>query len=141
MNTFQTTMEQIGMTVDAVGVAVIVVGITAATGRALLVAPPPGLDRYMAYRQNLGRAILLGLELLASAQAGCDRPLPTATAARSPGTGAGLGMGTKRTGKGGEEGVERAHDSSGARRRMERQNPLMYRRKLLRYCPEAVPEP
>ena len=64
MNTFQTTMEQIGMTVDAVGVAVIVVGIIAATGRALLVAPPPGLDRYMAYRQNLGRAILLGLELL-----------------------------------------------------------------------------
>ena len=64
MNTFQTTMEQIGMTVDAVSVAVIVVGIIAATGRALLVAPPPGLDRYMAYRQNLGRAILLGLELL-----------------------------------------------------------------------------
>ena len=64
MNTFQTTMEQVGMFVDAAGVAVIVLGIIGATGRALLSAPPPGLDRYMAYRQNLGRAILLGLELL-----------------------------------------------------------------------------
>lgn len=64
MNNFQKTMETVGMTVDAAGVAVIVVGIIAATGRALWVAPPPGLDRYMAYRQNLGRAILLGLELL-----------------------------------------------------------------------------
>lgn len=52
------------MAVDAVGVAVIVVGITLATGRAIWVAPPPGLDRYSAYRRSLGRAILLGLELL-----------------------------------------------------------------------------
>lgn len=64
MNSFLTTMEQVGMFVDAAGVAVIVLGIIGATGRALLSAPPPGLDRYMAYRQNLGRAILLGLELL-----------------------------------------------------------------------------
>jgi uncharacterized membrane protein len=64
MMTFQQTVESIGMIIDGVGVAVIVLGIIAATGRALLVAPPPGLDRYMAYRQNLGRAILLGLELL-----------------------------------------------------------------------------
>jgi len=61
---FQETVESIGMVIDAAGVAVIVLGIIAATGRALLVDPPPGLDRYMAYRQNLGRAILLGLELL-----------------------------------------------------------------------------
>jgi uncharacterized membrane protein len=64
MNNFQQIMEQVGMLVDAAGVAVIVLGILAATVRAFLVAPPPGLDRYMAYRQNLGRAILLGLELL-----------------------------------------------------------------------------
>lgn len=64
MNTFQQSMEQVGMAVDAAGVAVIVVGILVATGRAVLLPPPPGLDRYMAYRQNLGRAILLGLELL-----------------------------------------------------------------------------
>ena len=61
---FQHSMESIGIFVDAAGVCVIVIGILAATGRALLVAPPPGLDRYAAYRQSLGRAILLGLELL-----------------------------------------------------------------------------
>lgn len=64
MNIFQQNVEQVGMLVDAAGVAVIVIGILAATGRAFFVAPPPGLDRYMAYRQSLGRAILLGLELL-----------------------------------------------------------------------------
>lgn len=64
MNSFQQTMETVGMSVDAAGVAVIVIGIAAATVRALLQAPPPGLDRYAAYRQSLGRAILLGLELL-----------------------------------------------------------------------------
>jgi len=57
-------MEQVGMLVDAAGVAVIVLGIVWSTGRALLAAPPAGFDRYTAYRQNLGRAILLGLELL-----------------------------------------------------------------------------
>ncbi|MFZ9932494.1 MAG: DUF1622 domain-containing protein [Chthoniobacterales bacterium] len=64
MNQYQQTMEWVGMFVDAAGVGVIVLGILAATVRALLASPPPGLDRYMAYRQNLGRAILLGLELL-----------------------------------------------------------------------------
>lgn len=65
MNTFQTTMENVGTMVDAAGVAVIVLGILAATVRAALVKTPPhGLDRYSAYRQSLGRAILLGLELL-----------------------------------------------------------------------------
>lgn len=64
MNRFQETMENVGMAVDAAGVAVIVVGIVAATIRALVQNPPAGLDRYAAYRQSLGRAILLGLELL-----------------------------------------------------------------------------
>ena len=64
MNNFQQIMEQVGMFVDASGVAVIVLGILTATVRVFLVPPPSGLDRYMAYRQNLGRAILLGLELL-----------------------------------------------------------------------------
>lgn len=64
VNNFQQIMEQVGMFVDAAGVVVIVFGILAATGRAFLVAPPPGMDRYRAYRQSLGRAILLGLELL-----------------------------------------------------------------------------
>lgn len=64
MNNFQQTMEMVGMAVDASGVAVIVAGILWAAGRAVLSVPPAGLDRYTALRQNLGRAILLGLELL-----------------------------------------------------------------------------
>lgn len=52
------------MAVDAVGVLVIVGGIVVASFRNLYFPAPRGLDRYTAYRQNLGRAILLGLELL-----------------------------------------------------------------------------
>ena len=64
MNTFQQTMDHVGTVVDAAGVAVIVVGILSATVRSLVQEPPDGLDRYAAYRQSLGRAILLGLEFL-----------------------------------------------------------------------------
>lgn len=53
------------MAVDAAGVLVIVIGILAASLKAILPSPgPKGLDRYTTYRQRLGRAILLGLELL-----------------------------------------------------------------------------
>ena len=52
------------MAVDAIGVLVIVGGILVASLRTLFFAAPPHLGRYAAYRQNLGRAILLGLELL-----------------------------------------------------------------------------
>ena len=64
MDTFQSTVEIVGFAVDAAGVLVIVGGILVASVRTLFFAAPPNLDRYTAYRQNLGRAILLGLELL-----------------------------------------------------------------------------
>ena len=64
METFQLTVEKVGMAVDAAGVIVIVGGILLASVRALLYPAPHGLDRYTAYRRSLGRAILLGLELL-----------------------------------------------------------------------------
>ena len=64
MDTFQSTVEKVGMAVDAAGVLVIVGGILVASVRTLFFAAPHHLDRYTAYRQNLGRAILLGLELL-----------------------------------------------------------------------------
>ena len=64
MDTFQSTVEKVGMAVDAIGVLVIVVGILVASVRTLFFAAPPHLDRDTSYRQNLGRAILLGLELL-----------------------------------------------------------------------------
>ena len=52
------------MVVDAAGVTIIVAGILLSGLRALTRTPPAGLDRYSALRQDLGRAILLGLELL-----------------------------------------------------------------------------
>lgn len=59
-------VEALGTGVDLAGVAVIVLGIVLATtigGRALLGGRDGG-DVYRAYRRNVGRAILLGLELL-----------------------------------------------------------------------------
>ncbi|MFM8364170.1 MAG: DUF1622 domain-containing protein [Verrucomicrobiota bacterium] len=64
MTRFQSTIETIGMAVDAAGVLVIVAGILLATVKAIFSQPPAGNDRYSYYRQSLGRAILLGLELL-----------------------------------------------------------------------------
>ena len=64
MTSFQSTIETVGMAVDAAGVIVIVAGILLATLKALISKPPVGHDRYSSYRQSLGRAILLGLELL-----------------------------------------------------------------------------
>lgn len=64
MENFQSAIEKVGMAVDAAGVLVIVGGILAASVRAVLSPVPQGLDRYTAYRRSLGRAILLGLELL-----------------------------------------------------------------------------
>jgi uncharacterized membrane protein len=60
---FKSLVEMVGLAVDGAGVGVIVIGILFATVRML-----PGLVRgretYRPYRQDVGRAILLGLELL-----------------------------------------------------------------------------
>ena len=61
---YNDVIEDVGRVVDAAGVAVIVVGIVAAviiTARSA--AARPGMV-YRDFRQRLGRAILLGLELL-----------------------------------------------------------------------------
>jgi uncharacterized membrane protein len=63
---FQDTIETVGKCVDAAGVATIVLGILVATAM-LLRGWPPGDEAYRLYRQRLGRAILLGLELLVAA--------------------------------------------------------------------------
>lgn len=60
-------MENVGKAVDAVGVATIVVGIIVATWGAARGGDADGQDRYRRYRQQLGKAILLGLELLVAA--------------------------------------------------------------------------
>jgi len=64
---FGDVIETIGKVIDAVGVAVIVIGAVAA---AVLTASRLRLregDAYRRFRQQLGRSILLGLELLVAA--------------------------------------------------------------------------
>lgn len=66
MPSFKEVIEGVGMVVDAIGVAAIVAGLLLAswhyarTGRG---SP----DGYHQYRQDLGRGILLGLEMLVAA--------------------------------------------------------------------------
>jgi uncharacterized membrane protein len=57
-------VELAGVAAEVAGVALIVGGIVLATARTALV---PAQARYERYRQDLGRAILLGLELLVAA--------------------------------------------------------------------------
>lgn len=57
-------MEFVGTAVDAAGVAIVVLGAALATFWFAFFQPPAGVDRYRFYRQNLGKAILLGLEFL-----------------------------------------------------------------------------
>lgn len=64
---FHQGMEIVGKAVDAAGVAVIVLGILVATGRAALQSARGEGSVYRSYRQRLGRSILLGLELLVAA--------------------------------------------------------------------------
>jgi uncharacterized membrane protein len=62
--TFNEVVEGAGRTIDGAGVAVIVVGALAATVVAGARARMGESDVYQRYRQQLGRSILLGLELL-----------------------------------------------------------------------------
>jgi uncharacterized membrane protein len=63
---FKDVVEVVGKTVDGVGVAVIVLGVLAATaGFAREGAGKQ--DAYVHYRQGIGKAILLGLEFLVAA--------------------------------------------------------------------------
>ncbi len=63
---FRDIIENVGLVIDGLGVAVIVIGLLVATILYLF----KGIkldDGYKQYRQNLGRGILLGLELLVAA--------------------------------------------------------------------------
>ena len=64
---FKDAIESVGKAMDAAGVATIVLGAVVATAMSLRGAGSPAADRYRALRQRLGRAILLGLELLVAA--------------------------------------------------------------------------
>jgi uncharacterized membrane protein len=64
MQQFRNVMELIGTGIDAVGVLVVVAGALYATGRFLVRREELPATPYRIYRQNIGRAILLGLEFL-----------------------------------------------------------------------------
>ncbi len=64
MDKYREIVNGIGVAVDLAGVAVIVIGIVIATCIFLLDIVRKQQDSYRAYRQSLGRAILLGLEFL-----------------------------------------------------------------------------
>lgn len=62
---FEDAVELVGKAVDALGVGVIVVGMIWAAVRAVIRRAQAG--RYRAIREDVGRAILLGLEILVAA--------------------------------------------------------------------------
>jgi uncharacterized membrane protein len=64
---FQDAIEIVGKVMDAAGVAAIVLGALVASGIALARLLRREASVYRPYRQGLGRAILLGLELLVAA--------------------------------------------------------------------------
>jgi uncharacterized membrane protein len=64
---FSDGVELVGKAIDTAGVAVLVVGAIVATVRAARNARTGTTDTYRQFRQQLGRSILLGLELLVAA--------------------------------------------------------------------------
>jgi len=64
MANYRELMDWIGTAVDGIGVLLIVVGALIATWRFLFRRQKGPINSYSIYRQDLGRAILLGLEFL-----------------------------------------------------------------------------
>lgn len=61
---FRDVMAMIGLALDGVGVLIVAVGAVIAMARALIRRPDAAGDRYRTLREDLGRAIVLGLEFL-----------------------------------------------------------------------------
>jgi uncharacterized membrane protein len=64
LGSYREVMTTVGLTVDAIGVVVIVVGILVATGRFIFRRQSSHRLTYQYYRQDVARSILLGLEFL-----------------------------------------------------------------------------
>jgi len=64
MENFRQVMEVIGTSVDGVGVFIVAGGMLVATARLAVRRRQETGDYYSLYRQDVGRAILLGLEFL-----------------------------------------------------------------------------
>jgi uncharacterized membrane protein len=65
--TFSDAVEAVGKVIDAAGVGAIVVGAVVAAGAAARRIRRRQPEVYRSFRQQLGRSILLGLELLVAA--------------------------------------------------------------------------
>jgi uncharacterized membrane protein len=65
--TFSGAIEFVGKVIDAAGVAIMIAGALAATVQAVRRGVAREQEVYRRYRQQLGRSILLGLELLVAA--------------------------------------------------------------------------
>jgi uncharacterized membrane protein len=66
MQSFKQVVEGVGLVIDAAGVLAIVLGLLVAVARYILPGSQVG-DPYRRLRRDLGRGILLGLELLVAA--------------------------------------------------------------------------
>jgi uncharacterized membrane protein len=66
---FSHWIELVGSILDLIGVALIAIGLLIAFVRyaGVMFTPPDGVDLYRRLRQDIGRAILLGLEVLVAA--------------------------------------------------------------------------
>jgi uncharacterized membrane protein len=64
MEQYRHIMDVIGTSVDGIGVLIVVGGALVATARLLIHRAQSTGDYYSLYRQDVGRAILLGLEFL-----------------------------------------------------------------------------
>lgn len=64
MQKFREIMEIVGLSLDVMGVVVICAGVALAAGRSFSGGQGLNIRSYTAFRQSLGRAILLGLEFL-----------------------------------------------------------------------------
>jgi uncharacterized membrane protein len=66
---FTSWIEIVGSTLDLIGVGLIAIGLVISFARyaGIVFAPPEGVDTYRRLRQYIGRAILLGLEVLVAA--------------------------------------------------------------------------
>ncbi len=64
MENFRQLMEIVGTAVDGVGVFIVAAGAIVATARLLIRLAHKTGNYYSSYRQDIGRAILLGLEFL-----------------------------------------------------------------------------
>jgi len=64
---FTDGIELVGKSIDTAGVAVMVLGAAVAAARAIRWVSRGQPDTYRRFRQQLGRSILLGLELLVAA--------------------------------------------------------------------------